>query len=153
MSQGELRPQLYAGHAELMTAFRSAVFTLHMAVTWREANDELTFATRIAVALDVALLRDARLDGPVVLIGVQAGDGDNAGRRLIPRNGPRASVGALPAIASISATASSRTVAAAAAIAACKDASGLKSFSAGTQPSGLQSNRLHNALKWLSACS
>ena len=49
-----------------------------------------TFAAGVAVALDVALLRDARLDGPVVLVGVQAGDGDDARRGLIPGNGPRA---------------------------------------------------------------
>ena len=49
-----------------------------------------TFAASVAVALDVALLRDARLDGPVVLVGVQAGNRNDARRCFIPGNGPRA---------------------------------------------------------------
>ena len=48
-----------------------------------------TFAAGVAIALDVALLRDARLDGPVVLVGVQAGNGDDARRRLISGDGSR----------------------------------------------------------------
>jgi hypothetical protein len=53
----------------------------------KEHVEQRTLATCIAVASDLALLRDARFDGPLVLIRIQAGDRHNPGGRLIPGDG------------------------------------------------------------------
>ena len=64
-----------------------------------------TFATRVAVAPDFALLGDAGFDSPVTLVGVQAVDGHDARRRLVARDRATTSVLRILAITTASTTA------------------------------------------------
>lgn len=63
-----------------------------------------TFAAGVAVAADLALVGDARLDGPVALVRVQARDGHDARRRFVARYWPVALVARILPIAATTAS-------------------------------------------------